>query len=75
MHAVGKDDRKTPQEIEKRLRVAEVAERIKKKAEASEVRAINSAFEKLKKKVDELSNKVLRDPECVNQVCDQVNQI
>lgn len=70
MHAVGHDDGKIPQDIEKRLRVAEVAERIKKKAEASEVEAINSVFENLQKKVDEISNKVLRDPECVNQVCE-----
>lgn len=57
MHAIGKDNGGTPQELEKRLRVAEVAERIKKKAEASEIKAINSACKNLKKKVDEFQIK------------------
>uniref|UniRef100_K1RCC3 Uncharacterized protein n=1 Tax=Magallana gigas TaxID=29159 RepID=K1RCC3_MAGGI len=59
MHAVGQDDGKTPQEIEKRLRVAEVAKRKKKKSKASEVEAINSMFDNLQERVDEISNKVL----------------
>lgn len=37
--------------------------------------AINSVFENLQKRVDEISNKVLRDTECVNQIFDQENQI
>lgn len=66
LHAVGQDDGKTSQEIEKRLRVAKVAKRIKKRAEANEVEAINSVFENLQEKVDKISNKVLCDTKCVN---------
>lgn len=53
MHAVGQNDGKTPLEIEKRLRIAEVAKRIKEKAVANEVEAITSVFENLQERVDE----------------------